>query len=159
MKPYEVEFIIQTIGSDKKEFCYFRDKYVLELLKYHVNTNKGIEDLRKSNFAKFLEKVPVKQVLSNCGNGILSKDDLDEYIPDGVFEFNYTISKWGEYINHRKDPYFQTTRPGLSVVLQLNFDQWHNFQYHKWIKSHDADDDPFVAVSYTHLTLPTKRIV
>ncbi|MEM7296928.1 MAG: hypothetical protein AAF391_01530 [Bacteroidota bacterium] len=142
MTPLEIEFIEKTIGSDQKYFYYYRDKYALQLLKYHVKDGIKVNELKSSRYQGLLHKEVVREALKSCGKNVLHQDMLlDQPVMDGK-EFNYTLSKWGEYIPHRNDCWYQTSRPGLSLVLQLNFDFWHNNKYHELIKYDHVD--PFV---------------
>lgn len=146
MTPLEIEFIEKTIGSEQKYFYYYRDKYALQLLKYHVKDSMKINELKSSRYQGLLNKQIVQNVLKDCGDSTLHTDRLlDQPVHDGK-EFNYTISRWGEYTPHRNDSWFQTSRPGLSLVLQLNFDSWHNFKYHQLIKYDQVD--PFVFICH-----------
>jgi len=142
MTPLEIEFIEKTIGSEPKPFDYYRDKYALQILKYHVKDRMKISELKNSPYQGLLSKPVIQEILKTCGDQVLRADRLSDLQAEKQMDFNYTISKWGEYIPHRNDSWFQTTRPGLSLVLQLNFDAWHNYQYHQFIKFDDYD--PFV---------------
>ena len=48
MTPLEIEFIEKTIGVEQKPFNYYRDKYALQLLKYHVKDSMKISELKSS---------------------------------------------------------------------------------------------------------------
>ena len=151
MTPLEIEFIEKTIGSEQKHFYYYRDKYALQLLKYHVKDRMKINELKGSRYQGLLNKQIVHNILKSCGHSTLHAEKLlDQPVLDGK-EFNYTITRWGEYVPHRNDSWFQTSRPGLSLVLQLNFDSWHNYKYHQLIKKYE-DDDPFVFYCHPVLT-------
>ena len=142
MTPLEIEFIEKTIGSEHKQFYYFRDKYALQLLQYHVKNSVKISELKSSRYQGLVNKQVVQEVLKSCGDSTLHSEMLaDTTVLDGK-NFNYTLSSWGEYIPHRNESWYQTSRPGKSLVLQLNFDSWHNFRYHQLIKYDDYD--PFV---------------
>lgn len=142
MTPLELEFIVQTMGSESKQFYYFRDKYALQLLQYHVKESTKISALKKSGLKGLLEKTIIRDILSKSGNGAVSQATFSEPVVEDGRVFNYTLDKWGEYVPHRNDDWYQTTRPGYNLVLQLNFDAWHNYQYCEWIKK-DGDRNPF----------------
>ena len=147
MTPLEIEFIEKTIGSEQKQFYYYRDKYALQLIKYYVKNSIKIHELKSSGYQSLLNKTVVREVLKNCGDSMLHPKMLCEQpITEGI-DFNYTISKWGEFVPHRNDSWNQTSRPGLNLVLQLNFDEWHNYKYHRLIKVRD-DHHPFVRYSH-----------
>ncbi len=142
MTPLEIEFIEKTIGSEQKRFFYYRDKYALQLIKYHVKDSIKINDLKSCRYQGLLNKTVVREVLQNCGDSILHPEMLSDQPAKEGKDFNYTISKWGQFIPHRNDSWNQTSRPGLNLVLQLNFDDWHNYKYHQLIKN--STIDPFV---------------
>ncbi|MEQ9265425.1 MAG: hypothetical protein RLN81_09410 [Balneolaceae bacterium] len=134
MKPTEYNFIKEILGEEKKPFYYYKDKYALEVAKLLCEDGLRISELKKSEFKFLLQKRPIKSVLSDLGKDTLKNEDLDKFIdPDGK-NFHYTISKWGEYEKHRNDGYYQTSRPGINLVLQLNFDDVHNNAYHQLVR-------------------------
>lgn len=143
MTPLEIEFIVKTIGSTPKPFNYFRDKYALQLLQYHVKDNTKIKDLKASKYQGLLQKPVIQGLLANCGDHTLYPKMLVAPLSCESKDFNYTLSKWGEFTPHRKDSWFQTSRTGFNLVLQLNFDAWHNDRYHVLIRN-EYKDDPFV---------------
>ena len=55
--------------------------------------------------------------------------------------FNINLRAWGAFKPHRKEKWRQTTRPGYSLVLRLNFDQMHDVPYYKLIRP--VEDHPF----------------
>ena len=142
MTPLEIEFIEKTMGSQSKQFYYYRDKYALQLLQYHVKESTSISALRKSRHQSLMEKPVIKKILQKSGNGRVDRDSFVDSMTEEGRMFNYTIGKWGEFEPHRKDEWFQTTRLGYNLVLQLNFDTMHNYQYCQWFKKGD-DHDPF----------------
>ncbi len=142
MTPLEIEFIEKTIGSEHKQFYYYRDKYALQLLKYHVKDSMKISELKSSRYQGLVNKQVVQEVLKSCGDSMLHAERIFDSAESDGKDFNYTLSNWGEYTPHRNDGWFQTSRPGRNLVLQLNFDSWHNYKYHELIKYDHVD--PFV---------------
>ena len=130
-------------------FYYYKDKYALDLLRLllHTNDELRISELKKSRFGSLLQKAPVKALLAQHGKAMLSKQDLDKHSNSEGRWFHYTFEEWGEYIPHRKDGWYQTTRPGVNLVLQLNFDDFHNYIYHQLVKP-EKEDHPFVYYSH-----------
>ncbi len=143
MTPLEIEFIEKIIGSDQKPYYYYRDKYALQLIQYHVKDSIKIHELKRSRYQGLLSKPVVRDVLRQCGDQVLIPSLLHAQPMEAGKHFNYTLSRWGEYIPHRNDTWNQTSRPGLNLVLQLNFDPWHNYRYHDLIRN-DYMADPFV---------------
>lgn len=150
MTPEEFQLINECVGGHRKPYYYFRDKYALELARLLCEEKEEIKirDLKRSRFAFLLNKEPVKKIVSQTGRDTLTSDDVDtnKYNSHGK-GFWYTISRWGEFKPHRNDGYYQTSRPGLNLVLQLNFDEDHNRFYNQLIKP-DKDDHPFAYTSH-----------
>lgn len=143
MTPEEYTFIKEALGVEKRFFYYYKDKYALEVAKLLCNDTLKIKELKKSGFNFLLQKHPLKVILSNLGRDTLRKEDLERFInPDGKY-FHYTISEWGEYRRHRNDSWYQTSRPGINLVLQLNFDVDHNREYHRLVNP-NKKEHPFV---------------
>lgn len=153
MKPQEYTFIKEVLGEGRKPFYYYKDKYALELARLLCEKELRISEFKQSGFGFLLQKQPLKSILSGLGRSTLRREDLDGYVQTDGKYFNYTISEWGEYIPHRKDGWYQTTRPGVNLVLQLNFDDFHNYIYHQLVKP-DKENHPFVyfghPVSWQH---------
>lgn len=166
MTPLEIEFIQQTISSTPKPYNYYRDKYALQLLKYHVKNQVKINELKSSRYQGLLGKQVVNDMIKACSHGVLYSEALQSHYQNNWEEegkgFNYTVSKWGEYVSHRNDSWNQTSRPGYNLVLQLNFDDWHNCKYHQLVKN-EYGGDPFIFCSHPvaeqrHFTMAWARL-
>ncbi|RNC84559.1 MAG: hypothetical protein ED557_06155 [Balneola sp.] len=149
MTPSEYQLIKECLGIQKKPYFYFKDKYALDIAKilcdrYH---EVRIGDLKRSRFAFVLNKEPVKQIVSGIGRGTIRSDDLEYSLMQEGKEFWYTLSEWGEFKRHRNDSYYQTSRPGVNLVLQLNFDNAHNRLYNQLVKP-EKSDHPFAFTSH-----------
>ncbi len=149
MTPSEYQLIKECLGIQKKPYFYFKDKYALDIAKtlcdkYH---ELRISDLKKSRFAFVLNKEPVKQIVSGIGRGTLHRDDFQNLPQLEGKGFWYTLSEWGEFKRHRNDSYYQTSRPGVNLVLQLNFDSIHNRYYNQLVKP-EKSDHPFAFTSH-----------
>ncbi len=146
MRPIELKFLEQTLGKDHKPYFYYKDKYALQLIGYYAKNGMRISTLKSSKYKHLLSKQIMLDVLKNCGDQTINLEVLQEDTYAFGMNYNYTISKWGEYVRHRNDTWYQTSRPGFNLVLQLNFDSWHNYKYCRLIKAYD--DDPFVFDSH-----------
>ncbi len=122
--------IIECLPDDRTLFYYFKDRYCPVLLKYYAGQGKKISDIKSSRFSKLLNKPIAKKLLSNCGNGFISANDCDSLWDTKPDVFALTLSTWGG-----KDwKYHQTSRPGVNLVLQLNFSNKHDQIYKEKIK-------------------------
>lgn len=143
MTPKEVDFIKQTIEIEGKEFGYYKDQYALDLLSIYTKQGRNVNTIRNSQFGHLLQKPIVKGLMSQKGTARLDEKFFSSRFPEAKKYFNYTIGTWGEYRKHGNDPWYQTSRSGLNLVLQLNFDLAHNTTYFQYMKP-NKNDHPFV---------------
>ena len=142
MTPSEMEFLMATLETNKKTYRYFKDKYALDLLAWQLKVEVSVSSLKKSEWGFLTQKDAVKQRLAKAGSKkISSRNFADVYHPEDIY-FNYTIGQWGEYFKRYKDEWYQTSRSGKNLVLQLNFDESHNINYYKWVRPKN-DNHPF----------------
>ncbi len=149
MTPEEFNFIKECLGVHRKSYFYFKDKYALDITMFLLEDFQELRigDLKKSRFAFLLQKGPVKDLVSKLGKNTITKEDIQAIrFPEGK-GFSYTISEWGEYTPHRNDSYYQTSRPGINLVLRLNFDLKHNWIYNRLI-SPDKGSHPFALTGH-----------
>ena len=149
MTPEEYQFIKGCLGINKDYFYYFKDKYALELARFLCEREEELKigALKQSRFSFLLQKEPIRKVISGIGRNTLTISDLEKANNLNGMGFSYTISKWGEYNRHRNDSYYQTSRPGINLVLQLNFDAVHNRYYNELINP-EEEDHPFVFTAH-----------
>lgn len=135
MTPDEYQFIKGCLGINKNSFYYYKDKYALEIARILCERNNELKigTLKQSRFSFLLQKEPVRNVISGIGRDTLTSKDLEHVHDLNGKGFSFTISEWGEYNRHRNDSYYQTSRPGLNLVLQLNFDDKHNRYYNQLV--------------------------
>lgn len=129
--------IIECLPKSRTLFHYFQDRYALELLKYHVGTGRSISEVKASPFARLLKKPIVKGLITELGNGVLTERALNSLWPKRYEAYVLTLGLWGGG-RERWRGYYQSSRRGTNVVLQLNFSTKH--------------DEP-----YTELVNPTER--
>ncbi|MCR9251993.1 MAG: hypothetical protein NXI20_16315 [bacterium] len=134
MTPSEMEFLMATLETDKKTYRYFKDKYALDLLSMGLKNEMSIASLKKSELGFLTNKEAVKQRLSKAGNKKVDHAFFKNVYNTKDIYFNYTLGKWGEYFKRHKDEWYQTSRSGLNLVLQLNFDESHNCSYSDLIR-------------------------
>jgi len=144
LTPEEYHLIKECIGIQSRPYYYFKDKYALDLANILLDRYQEVRigDLKKSRFAFLLQKPPIKELVSSTGRNTISKTDLHSMTTLEGIGFFYSISEWGKYVAHRNNSYYQTSRPGINVVLRLNFDLKHNRMYNSLIKP-DKTSHPF----------------
>jgi hypothetical protein len=130
MKKQDAEEIIHCLTQDRTLFYYFKDRYAPLLLSKVFPGNTTVADIKKSRFSPLLNKPVVKQVLANMGGAVLCCDDLlYSWDPSGK-QFLLTLGIWGA---DKCDYYYQTSRRGHNLVLQLNFSNQHDKPYQKLV--------------------------
>jgi hypothetical protein len=130
MKKQDAEEIIRCLPQDKTLFYYFKDYYAPLLLSKVVGDRTPVADIKKSRYAALLHKPIIKQVLAELGGSKMSREDL-RYVwdPQGK-HFLLTLDTWG---SDKCDYYYQTSRRGHNLVLQLNFSYQHDRPYQKLV--------------------------
>ena len=147
-------FVREYIG-----YSYFKDQYALQLLQYQIEKKQlrdgiKISDIKNGKLGFLTEKKPFKKLSAGSGNNRITHSDLKYFESDERLDFNISFRTWGDFKPHRKVEWRQTTRPGFSWVLQLNFDQMHDVSYHKLIKQ--IEGHPFRYLS--HPVCPNNRL-
>ncbi len=141
-----LRFIRGIYGTERLPFIYFKDRFALQLLSYRMKEDMTVSAVKKSELGYLLEKPTLKKITSSLPGNRLHKSIYEEYIPDDYLAFTLSIGKWGsKIIKHRKDSWNQTTRPGYSMVLQLNFSTEHDLAYYRLLKPKHRDNHPFRA--------------
>lgn len=130
MEKQEMAETAACLQQDPIKFHYFKDRYALMLLSSVAGDGVKIKELRNTGWNKLLARPPVKEVLQNAGNQILTGSMLDTFWPQDSQCYLLTLGAWGG--GHAS--YQQTSRPGWNLVLQLNFSSQHNRPYARLIK-------------------------
>lgn len=128
MKEELVQEIIDCCQKDRSLFYYFKDRYALMLLSYYVGNARKVSVIKRSCVGKLLKKPVVKNILKKSGNGMLTSARLDSVWPDNRECYLLSLDKWG-CCDRDARFYNQTSRPGVSLVLQMNFSAQHDKQY------------------------------
>lgn len=160
MEKDKIQEIIECLPKGRTKFYYFRDRYALMLLSYAVGQGKAIREMKTGPYQMLISKPLVRDVIKNCGSGQLSSKDLDSVWPAQYNCYLLTLGVWGD--DDRGSRFYnQTSRPGLNLVLQLNFSMEHNRSYENLLKP--GDREPFKTHSHPiagqgHHTLSWARI-
>ena len=125
MKQETINEIIGALPKGKTGFHYYKDRYALMLLSELAGDGIKMADLKRSSWAKLLNKPMVKSVCANSGNGVLNKKDFDYVWPEATKHFLLTLSQWGG----GEPRWQQTSRKGYNLVLQLNFSNQHHKRF------------------------------
>ena len=151
MDQAQINAIMGALPKGRTLFFYFKDRYALVLLSHFVGAGKPMRVVKQSRFGGLLNKPLLKHPGRSLPGNRLTQDVLESVWndPDAYRIYRLTLSTWGPEV-HWDQGYYQTSRPGKNLVLQLNFSGRHNQPYHRLIRP--VDGHPF-RVSYH----PTSR--
>lgn len=121
---------IQYVLSKSRAVPYFKDKFALDQLGEFAGNGKSVGELKRQ-FPAFVSKPQVKQVLKDAGSGQVTEWDFLSAMPGNCLDFVLTLDRWGVKPKTQKDPHYQTSRSGYSLVLQLNFGFNHDVEYYR----------------------------
>ncbi len=134
MDRHAVDEVIACLRDERTIFRYYRDRYSIGLLR-HLSREAGggeplrVASLKKSHYAPLLQKPRVKSALARLGSAAIDDLSLAAHDHDpGQEHFVLTLDTWGSERRHERR-HRQTSRPGLNLVLQLNFSRDHDRRY------------------------------
>ena len=142
------EEIIACLGQASTKYFYFKDRYALMLLGQYCRNREPIKAVRRSRLGRLLGKPLVREALRYCGDGRVQPEVMRNFWPEQFHCYTLSLGIWG---NERKSRWYQTSRVGHNLVLQLNFSNVHDRHYRR-LKIHD--DSPGFGFS-CH---PTSRV-
>lgn len=139
----ELSFLTETLGTAKKDYYYYKDQYAADILSMALQGPVKVADLKKSRFGRFTHKKAVSSILGAVGKNTVNGKDFAGHYHEEAVKFGVTLGSWGEYAKGGKDPWYQTSRNGWNLVLQLNFNENHLCDYFRLIRS-CTDFHPFI---------------
>ena len=147
MLPVAVDAVLRAHREQSFAFDYQKDCYALSLLAHVIGGGRPISVLRRGSFSRLLEKPIVKRALARAKHGMLTPSCLEFALPEKRERFRVTLGRWGGRTRSEwGDSYYQTSRPGESLVLQLNFPESHDRAYRKLVRPDGYH--PFVTTSH-----------
>lgn len=145
MLPMDVDAILRAHVPES--FSYQKDCYALSLLALAIGGGRPLSVLRCGPFARLLDKAIVKRALANAGRGVLTPECVRRALPERLAEYTITLGRWGPPRSSQgHERYYQMSRPGENVVLQLNFPHEHSRAYERLVRPRDWH--PFVLYSH-----------
>ncbi len=142
MLPRDVDAIVRAHGASPIAFSYFKDAYALKLLSYAIGGGRPLSMLRGGPFARLLEKPCVKPALARASNSVLTPACLRDAASAGERYF-ITLDRWGGMNKSEwRSSWYQTSRAGQNLVVQLDFPAAHDRAYRRLIRP--AGEHPFV---------------
>lgn len=133
MKQQQVDEIIQCLPKGRTLFPYFRDRYAAMLLSWMFDDGCSIAHIKRSHFARLLEKQLLKEAIAHSGDGHMNEQLLSLSWPGQYEQFLLTLGCWGG----DSWRWQQTTRPGHNLVLQVNLHDG----YRRWFEETVPVDD------------------
>lgn len=130
--------IMACLPEGRTRFYYFKDRYALLLLRPVCHAGLSVRALRQGPLARLLNKGAVREVIRHSGSGVLTSEALANYWPEHFHCYPVSLGLWG---SNRKSRYFQTSRTGYNLVLQMNFSNVHDQCYRRL--NLEEDDDSF----------------
>ena len=122
--------IIACLPSERTVYRYCNDEYAARLLAPKLGSaGVPVREIRASRWGRLLDRKPVAEVLKHCGAATLCTDDLLGMPRENDRAYVLTLGVWGRRRGARS--YYQTSRPGVNLVLQVNFDRAHDEAYRR----------------------------
>lgn len=144
MKKETLQYVLDVLPKGRIPFYYFKDYYAIQLLSQIVNTGTNqVGSIRKTPFAKLLDRPLIKNGLKQWGDGKLSKDRLAMLFEPSAPMYRISWSSWGTTDKNWR--WGQISRKGYNLVVQLNFNNVHNKDYHALFEKVLYKDHPFKA--------------
>lgn len=127
MNQQQLESVLGALpGGRRTLFPYFKDRYALVLLSYAVGAGKTIRAVKESAFGGLLDKPLLKAATGNLPDGRLTAERLACIWPCQPEYYRLTLGTWGPDKGYWNQAWYQVSRPGKNLVVQLNFSAKHN---------------------------------
>ncbi len=162
MKPETIDEMSAFL-PDFLPFLYFEDRESPWLLNRLLPAPARVAAIRRAPFGKLLERPCVRPVVARCGSGVLDPQHLlaaaepeAALAPDAVpvrekaaraglnaaletplHECSLSFTRWGRAGDSGDWRWFQTSRAGQNLVVQLNFPETHDAAL-AWFLGHKA---------------------
>lgn len=126
---------IRFVCNDSAAITYYKDRYAIDQISALGQGAIPVKEVKK-HYGRYLQKPVVKALLREAKGGLIGKQQIDNLLPAEYQSFERRFAKWGEMPQHNwKNGYYQTSRSGYSLVLQLNFTSQHLVDYYKYIRT------------------------
>ncbi|MCG7968684.1 MAG: hypothetical protein JAY63_19020 [Candidatus Thiodiazotropha taylori] len=137
MEQNDLKELLACLPKERTLYPYCQDYYAVQLLQIAAEKHLSIQAIKGSSFSRLLNKPSITSLLSSCGNGSISSELLSSYWQEPGTTFLLTTGIWGS----KSDRYAQTSRPGINLVLRLNFNHQHDQMFRQSI--HPVEDGVF----------------
>lgn len=147
MRHWSAREILAYLPKGKTLFAYERDHYCVMLARWLVEAGWSARAIRQSRFSRVLDKPRLKGFLNERGRLQLAAQDFVWLAPERPAQWRLTAATWGSESDFQ---YFQISRPGRNIVLQLNFPHSHNAALAQLL-------DPTVSKAFSNTYHPHSR--
>ena len=125
--------IIACLPKQRTVYRYCNDEYAARLLAPKLGAaGAPVRDIRASRWGRLLDRKPVAEVLKHCGAATLCNHDLLGMPRENERAYVLTLGLWGRRGGDRS--YYQTSRSGVNLVLQVNFAREHDRTYQRMVR-------------------------
>ncbi|HXK25791.1 MAG TPA: hypothetical protein VMS55_24195 [Myxococcota bacterium] len=145
MRRQEARELAARLRSAELRVAYFPHRYAAWLLARAAGAGAAARAL-KQRHARWLDNGLVREVAARAADGVLTRSALEQVGPHRAEIYRIDFSIWGPKRAGDGGPWYQTTRPGVNLVLLLNFPHRHNAAYRRWLDP----DGAFPAVGQGH---------
>ena len=147
MLPQDVDALLRAPCARQIALFKQKDCYALNLLRHVIGGGRRVAELRRGPFARMLERATVKSALARASHGVLTPGCLHDVLPAPREHFSISLARGGGRRSWElSDSYYQTSRPGQSLVVQLNFPTLHDRAYRRLVAPEAAS--PFVSSAH-----------
>ncbi len=136
MKAELLDEVIACLPKGKTHYRYFKGAYAPRLLSLLIDGEAPIRALKSSGLKNLTNHPLVKTVAAKNGDGVISAQDLSAVWQEPSQPFLLSVSRWGGRSNRR---WFQTSRFGENLVLQLNLPMEHQRRYKAYVDGTGTD--------------------
>ena len=125
--------IIACLPKERTVYRYCNDEYAAQLLAPKLGASGlPVREIRASRWGRLLDRKPVAAVLKHCGAAVLCDHHLLGMPRENDRSYVLTLGLWGWRRGDRG--YYQTSRAGVNLVLQVNFDRGHDRTYRRMVR-------------------------
>jgi hypothetical protein len=137
MQLQEARELAARLRRARPRLAYFPHRYAAWLLARAAGMGTPARSL-KQRHARLLDNGLVRDVASRAPGGVLTREALEQVEARRAEVYRIDFALWGG---------LQTTRPGVNLVLLLNFPPQHDAAYRRWLDPDGAlpaviDDHP-----------------
>ena len=133
MKSQLLDEVIACLPTGKTHYRYFQGAYASRILSMLMPEKAELHTIKQTRFKRFLEHKTIKPIVALSGNGVLDRTSINASWLEPSEPFLLNVSRWG---GRGERDWYQTSRGGENLVLQLNLPVQHQRQFTRWV-------DPF----------------